>query len=352
MMAPYGDPSFGSWYPRDEGDYGLASYSRVSAVEGADAPANAVFASATMFDSRGAPVEVPRAVALYERDGGVLWRHGTHARRARQLVVASYATVDNYDYVFSWIFGQDGALEVQVQLTGIMNFNRPGRGPEPLAGACRPLPSGTAWRRGSTRRTTSTSSAFAWTSTSTARRGTGWSRWTPRPCPQGPENPKGEWFAMRERPLASERVARRSLSLAANRRWKVVNPRVTNALGQPSGYVLVPGENSVPYAAPGSEPRLRAGFLDAHLWVTQYRPEEMYASGEYVNLGGHGEGLPRWTSADRPLDGEDVVMWYTLGVTHLPRAEDWPIMPSHATGFRLVPAGFFSRNPALDVPGP
>jgi primary-amine oxidase len=39
-----------------------------------------------------------------------------------------------------------------------------------------------------------------------------------------------------------------------------------------------------------------------------------------------------------------------LGVTHIPRTEDWPIMPVHTAGFRLVPAGFFSRNPALDSP--
>jgi primary-amine oxidase len=45
-----------------------------------------------------------------------------------------------------------------------------------------------------------------------------------------------------------------------------------------------------------------------------------------------------------------VVLWYTVGVTHIPRAEDWPIMPVHRTGFKLVPVGFFSKNPALDVP--
>jgi len=351
VIAPYGDPGFTSWYPRDEGDYGLGNYSRTSAVPHADAPANAAFASAFMPDDRGGAVEVPRAVAVYERDGGVLWRHGLHSRRSRQLVVSALATVDNYDYVFNWIFGQDGSLEVQVQLTGIMNVN-----PTP-----RQLDSvGVHDTHGSTGHLVAPGvnapnhqHFFSYRldldvdgpENRVLELDT-------EPVPRGADNPRGEWFAMRERVLGSEQEARRSLSLATSRRWKVAASQAVNALGQRTAYALVPAENSVPFPAPGSEARLRAGFMDAHLWVTAYRPEEMYASGDHVNLGRHGEGLPEWTRADRPLVDQDVVLWYTLGVTHVPRTEDWPIMPVHTAGFRLVPAGFFSRNPAIDVPAP
>jgi primary-amine oxidase len=43
-------------------------------------------------------------------------------------------------------------------------------------------------------------------------------------------------------------------------------------------------------------------------------------------------------------------MWYTMTVTHVPRAEEWPVMSAARAGFSLVPSGFFTRNPALDVP--
>ncbi len=46
----------------------------------------------------------------------------------------------------------------------------------------------------------------------------------------------------------------------------------------------------------------------------------------------------------------DVVLWYTVGVTHMPRPEDWPVMPVQSAGFSLVPVGFFNRNPALGPP--
>ena len=44
------------------------------------------------------------------------------------------------------------------------------------------------------------------------------------------------------------------------------------------------------------------------------------------------------------------MLWHTFGLTHFPRPEDWPIMPVDYTGFKLKPAGFFDRNPTLDVP--
>ncbi len=123
LMTPYGDPEYVSWYPRDAGDYGMSLYSatRASAIVGADAPANATFAPAVFTDPKGRPVTIPRVVAIYERDGGVLWRHSARASRSRQLVLSGYTTVDNYDYLFHWIFSQDGAIDVQTQLTGVMN---------------------------------------------------------------------------------------------------------------------------------------------------------------------------------------------------------------------------------------
>ena len=89
-------------------------------------PRNATFFDATLADETGVPFSVPRAVALYERDGGLLWKHfdrdNNHnaSRRSRELVLSWIATVGNYDYGFNWVFHQDGTLEMQVLLTGIM----------------------------------------------------------------------------------------------------------------------------------------------------------------------------------------------------------------------------------------
>jgi primary-amine oxidase len=113
------------------------------------------------------------------------------------------------------------------------------------------------------------------------------------------------------------------------------------------GYALIPGENSVPYAQPDAEVRRRARFVDHHLWVTRYRPNELYSAGDFPSLNPRIEGLPNFIQDDESLVSQDVVLWYTLGVTHIPRPEDWPIMPTHRTGFKLIPVSFFDRNPTV-----
>ncbi len=94
----------------------------------------------------------------------------------------------------------------------------------------------------------------------------------------------------------------------------------------------------------------RATFATKNVWVTAYDPSERHAAGDYPNQHPGSAGLPAWTQADRSIEDTDVVLWYTLGSQHVPRLEDWPVMPVVYTGFMLQPDGFFDRNPALDVP--
>jgi primary-amine oxidase len=154
---------------------------------------------------------------------------------------------------------------------------------------------------------------------------------------------------MEETPLRSEQEAQRNLDLDTSRRWIVINP-AANVLGHPTGYALLPGENARPLEAADSWVRKRAGFLNSHLWVTAYAPEEIYAGGDYPNQSHGGDGLIKWAAANRPIDDKDVVLWYNFGITHNPRPEDWPVMPTYEAGFKLVPWGFFAKNPVLDLP--
>jgi hypothetical protein len=61
--------------------------------------------------------------------------------------------------------------------------------------------------------------------------------------------------------------------------------------------------------------------------------------------------LPAWTTANRPIENTDIVVWYTLGLHHVVRAEDWPVLPTGRMTVELRPFDFFARNPALDLPG-
>jgi primary-amine oxidase len=155
---------------------------------------------------------------------------------------------------------------------------------------------------------------------------------------------------MEETPLRNEADAQRDMNLASARRWVVINPASPNKLGQPAGYLIAPGDNSVPYLQPESPIRQRAGFINHHFWATAFDPAEQHAAGEFPNQSEPGQGLPAWTKANRSLEGQDVVAWFTFGVTHVPRPEEWPVMSVTTAGFKLLPVSFFTFNPSLDVP--
>ena len=131
-----------------------------------------------------------------------------------------------------------------------------------------------------------------------------------------------------------------------------MNASRKNDLGGTVGYRLCPGENVSPHAQPDAAVLKRAGFLTRNLWVTPYQASERYPTGDYPNQSKGGDGLPRWTQSDRSVAATDLVVWYTFGQTHIPRVEDWPVMPVSSVGFLLRPDGFFGANPALDLPPP
>jgi primary-amine oxidase len=78
-------------------------------------------------------------------------------------------------------------------------------------------------------------------------------------------------------------------------------------------------------------------------WATAYKEKELFPAGDYPNSRGVKDGLPSWVN-NESLVKKDVVVWYNLGITHIVRPEEWPIMNVHTLGFSLVPNGFFDRN--------
>ncbi|RVW52989.1 Primary amine oxidase [Vitis vinifera] len=167
----------------------------------------------------------------------------------------------------------------------------------------------------------------------------------------GKDNVHNNAFYAEEKLLRSEMQAMRDCDPLSARHWIVRNTRTVNRTGQLTGYKLVPGSNCLPLA--GSEAKFlrRAAFLKHNLWVTPYARDEMFPGGEFPNQNPRvGEGLATWVKQNRPLEETDIVLWYVFGLVHVPRLEDWPVMPVERIGFMLQPHGFFNCSPAVDVP--
>jgi len=348
MVVPYGDPGpMHGWKNAfDAGEWGLGRMGN-SLQLGCDCLGVIHYFDAVLATEPGQPYAVEHAVCLPEEDHGILWKHhdlhgGTdETRRSRRLVVSFVATVGNYEYGFYWYFYLDGNIQLEVKLTGIVSpmAIAPGAQPEfanvVAPGIAAPHHQHLFSARLDLDVDGPENSVYEVEAEA---------------VPTGPDNPWGNAFRPRVTPLASELAARRDTDAATSRSWRVVNEARRNALDQPVGYKLVPTMSTpTMLASPESSVGRRAGFARHNLWVTPYRPDERRAAGEYPNQHAGGDGLPRWTAADRSLVATDVVLWYTFGVTHFVRPEDWPVMPVEYTGFVLAPVGFFDRNPALDV---
>ena len=262
------------------------------------------------------------------------------------MVLSSFANVGNYEYGFDWIFHQDGTLEMEVLLTGVMSVKGV------VADAKHDHPSVTGHLVAPGIEAVHHQHFFNFRldfdidgsgTNSVVEQNT-------MAALPGKNNPHNNVFTMQETVFKREADAQRQLNLASARRWMVRSNTEKNSLGQPTGYLLVTGENGLSLSGLNSFVRQRAGFMNNHLWVTPLAPDEMNAAGFYINQSRGGDGLPKWTKGNRAIENQDIVLWYSMGVTHIPRPEDWPVMPVHKAGFKLIPNGFFARNPAMDVP--
>ena len=355
MAVPYGDTD-PNWRWRsafDVGEYGMGRLA--SPIEpNTDVPANATLVDVTFAGDDGHAYVLPRAIGIYERDGGMLWKHyesfseTNESRRARELVIFFNATIGNYDYSISWIFHQDGVLELDAALSGIMlakgvpeavkvgtHVADPKSGHLVSAGIVAPHHQHFFNFRLDFDVDGSANSVHEINT---------------RAMPGGSANPARNGMIVEKTRLDTEESARRNVNTASARTWSIVNPTAENALGQHTSYILVPGANSIPYVAPSSQVGRRAAFINHHFWATRHHDDEMYAAGAYPNQSRGGAGFPKWVANDESLSSQDVVVWYTMGLTHVPRPEEWPVMSATHIGFKMIPAGFFSRNPALDVP--
>ncbi|WP_208020602.1 primary-amine oxidase [Labedella phragmitis] len=348
MVVPYADtaPTQIRKAVFDGGEDGLGKNAN-SLELGCDCLGEIRYFDVALADSSGTGEVVTNAICLHEEDAGVMWKHTdlrtgrSIVRRSRRLVISQFMTLANYDYGFYWYLYQDGTIECEVKLTGIMSMGAFVEGETPRHGA-RIAPGLYAPHH----------QHFFNARLDMAVDGP---RNTvvevdSRALPLGPENPYGNAWETVSTPLVSEANSGRDLDFAAARAWKIVNPERVNVAGDAVSYKVMPGENAQHLLHPDAPVLSRAGFLKHQLWVTQYDEKERFAAGDYPYQSPGGEGLPSYVAQDRPLEQEDVVVWYTFGVHHITRTEDWPVMPVHRTGFSLKPSGFFDGNPALDLP--
>lgn len=346
MVVPYADPDRFYMAPLDIGEFNIGTATNALTL-GCDCLGTIHYFDAAHVSATGDPVEIPNAICLHEEDSGMLWKHTdfrtghVEVRRGRRLVISSIVTVGNYEYGFFWYLYQDGVIASEVKATGIVATQAVRDGERPAFGTMiAPNLGGILHQHIFCVRLDCEVDGPRNTVVEVHT----------EPVPPGDENPYGNAWRTVRTPLRSELRARRDIDPAKARGWLITNPSQSNQVGDATAYRLIPGDNTLPFSQPGSSVRLRAPFIEHHLWVTRADPAQRYPAGEYPYQNPSGDGLARWVQADRPVENEQIVVWYTMNHHHVPRPEDWPVMPVARIGFELKPWGFFDQSPALDVP--
>lgn len=364
MAVPYADPTL-SWRTRSAFDHGEYNPGKDAdmLVPGLDVPANAKLFDSAIVHPDGKAETIPGCVAIYEKDGGVLWRHTwdnkVASRRGRELVITWMATVGNYIHAYFWTFTQNGHIHFRLELTGI-DMAKGVHGTQcescKVEGGPAALPADADQRYGALvdKNIAGINHQHFLNArldfdidgqkNSILEKNVG-------PDAGIPDNSADNAFVVRETVFKTEKEAQRDINPVTGRRWKIYNPNVKNSLGHFPGYMIEPDAGVMPMMGPNAIIRKRAAFVNHNLWVTPLRPGEKHAAGDYPNLSSGGDGLPAWTAGNANIENTDIVVWYNCGITHLTTTEDWPVMSTASAGFGLVPVGFFDHNPALDLPG-
>jgi primary-amine oxidase len=366
MLVPYSDPSPG-WVWReffDEGEYGLG-YSSSEVNAGKELPDNAETLSVVLPDEKLHVSEKPNRIFLYERDGGALFAHRQSEHGARiyargkELVVGFVATVGNYDYIYKWVFREDASFAFEAELEGLILNKTIG---DSVCRVC-----AAEFASGPGVYETTNDQEFG-TLVSPQIDGVFHQHWINLRMDfdiDGPNNAieecdtaalpfdqtansRGRAFTLRRTVFGREREAERNCDSSSNRVWVVYNPGVKSPLGHFSGYEIQPEGNTIS-ALPDSRFGQDCSFTQRHLWATQYHPNELYAAGKYPNQAREDskDNLFYYAADNENIYGTDIVIWYSLGFTHITKPEDYPIMPAARVSVNFAPHGFFPRSPAL-----
>jgi primary-amine oxidase len=356
MVVPYGNPEHPHQrkHAFDLGEYG-AGYMTNSLSLGCDCKGSIHYLDAHFPTRAGGVRTIKNAICIHEEDDGILFKHSdfrddsTIVTRARKLIIQQVFTAANYEYAIQWVFHQDGTIQPDIRLTGILNTyvmdvdeDTKGWGTQVHPGVnahnhqhlfCLRIdpnidgPKNTVFMADA----------------------------VPSDAPVGsPENYYGNAFYAKRTKLATTGQAKTDYNGATSRTWDICNTNVLNPYSKkPVSYKLVSRE--VPGLLPkeGSLVWKRAGFARHAVHVTKYSDDQFWPAGRHVpqTSGDPSRGLPEWVGdGSESIDNEDIVLWHTFGVTHIPAPEDFPVMPAEPITLLLRPRNFFTSNPVMDVP--
>lgn len=348
MTVPYGDPR--APYHRkqafDLGDCGFGVNGNHLAL-GCDCLGTIKYFDGLGIHSNGEPFVIPNTICMHEQDNGLLYKHVNYrtnnavVARKRELIVQTIATVANYEYIVNFKFVTDGSIDIEVRATGILSTMPIDEGVV--------VPWGTNVGPNVMAAYHQHILSFRIDPAVDGHNNTVVYDDVEK-LPRHPvKNPYGVGFVTKRSYV--EKAGHVDQSPFTNRTCKIINENKINSISKgPVGYKINMPARQMILADEDSFNVKRAKFATEQVWVTKYRDNELFAAGEFTNQSKEDTGLGVWANGVDKVRNDDIVVWATMGFTHIPRVEDFPVMPVETHSIQLAPFNFWDRNPALDLP--
>ncbi|XKH61571.1 hypothetical protein LG290_07625 [Halomonas sediminis] len=367
VFVPYMDPDEG-WYWRtymDSGEYGFGLFLTPLRPR-VDCPAHSTFLPAMVHTDTGEPLEIPDAICVFERStGDPIWRHyeifaqseeeavPTEGRPWTELVVRTASQIGNYDYLIDYVFMQDGRIRVMVGSTGL----------DAVKGVASKSMNDDTAEQDTTHGTLIAPNLvapnhdhffnFRFDFDIDGQENTFMRTGIVPATVEDDAIRRSMWTTEMSVP-ETEKEAQYRVNPNTPAMYHVTNTNKESGLGHNPGYMILPN-NSVAYSpldVVNDAPAIRNAYIDKTFWVTPYDKAQRYAGGEYAFQSTGEDTLPKWAEEGRSVKDKDIVVWYTMGFHHIPRMEDWPVMPTMWKGTILSPFNFFDHNPSITVRTP
>ncbi|XP_027360488.1 primary amine oxidase-like [Abrus precatorius] len=358
LFVPYQDPTE-EWYYKtffDAGEFGFGQ-SMVSLEPMHECPPHAQFFDVYYAGRDGSPQHLQNAICVFEQYGGISWRHtetgipNEEIREVRSdvtLIVRSVVTVGNYDNVIDWEFKPSGSIKPAISLSGMLEIKAVDIKHKD---EIKDDQHGTLVSEHSIGvyhdhyyiyhldfDIDGLDNSFVKTNLKTVQ------------VTDHSSKRKSYWTTTSEI-AKTESDAKIKLGFSPSE-LAVVNPNKKTSTGNEIGYRLVPNAAAHPLLTEDDYPQTRGAFTNYNVWVTPYNKTQKWAGGLYVDQSRGEDTLAVWTKQNRGIENKDIVVWYVVGIHHVPCHEDFPIMPLLSTGFELRPTNFFERNPVLKTLSP
>ncbi|KAG2412590.1 hypothetical protein HFD88_010147 [Aspergillus terreus] len=349
MTVPYGDPR--APYHRkqafDVGDCGFGINANQLSL-GCDCLGHIKYFDGYRADSKGNPVHLKNVICMHEVDNGLQYKHTNYrtgaaaVSRNRQLHIQMICTVANYEYIFIFILDQAANVELEVRATGILSTvpfdNENGE----------TVPWGTNVGPGVMAPFHQHMFSFRVDPAIDGFKNTIYYE-DSVPLPEDDKNPYLVGYTTEQTVISQSASAETDIN--RHRVFKIRNDSVINPITyKPVAYKLHAAPSQMLIMGKNAIGHQRAEFASKPIWVTKYQDDELFAAGEFTNQSRRANGVETWVQRKDNTVNEDVVLWHSFGLTHNPRVEDFPVMPMERISVMLRPDGFFTKNPALDVP--